>query len=392
MARIERFDPRARMGRDRRRDLVCHFLSLFRSTRPHGARPPEAQFFRDVQWFRSTRPHGARRLQYGYVRAIMGFDPRARMGRDLSANRAALRVTGFDPRARMGRDRGSAARSEPSEFRSTRPHGARRARSTGRADDMAFRSTRPHGARPDAGGNRQRSDEVSIHAPAWGATRHGMRLAATQRAVSIHAPAWGATASIAMQCDRASVSIHAPAWGATSVNWPRRGTGFDPRARMGRDPGRWSIANAIEAVSIHAPAWGATCVRSRPARYRMRFDPRARMGRDARTSLDLALDVFRSTRPHGARRTHVAEGEISERFDPRARMGRDAQYERMRRRLRVSIHAPAWGATTAAWRAAYHAFRSTRPHGARRSDRHALTAKRFRSTRPHGARPAIRVI
>src|SRR5690606_40271489 len=59
---------------------------------------------------------------------------------------------------------------------------------------------------------------------------------------------------------RACVSIHAPAWGATKPRWitgPSEPS-FNPRARVGRD-GWWGSEEAYwMLVSIHAPAWGAT--------------------------------------------------------------------------------------------------------------------------------------
>ena len=55
---------------------------------------------------------------------------------------------------------------------------------------------------------------VSIHAPAWGATKSGARADVVVR-VSIHAPAWGATQILAQRFVVHHVSIHAPAWGAT---------------------------------------------------------------------------------------------------------------------------------------------------------------------------------
>jgi len=143
--------------------------------------------------------------------------------------------------------------------------------------------------------------EVSIHAPAWGATAFRLRDV-LQYIVSIHAPAWGATwanrgnthliafqsthphgvrlndrfgsnytilfqsthphgvrllaqmyisvhlrfqsthphgvrLELILQDKNPPVSIHAPAWGATSQ--------LDP-------------ADYTDLVSIHAPAWGAT--------------------------------------------------------------------------------------------------------------------------------------
>ena len=58
--------------------------------------------------------------------------------------------------------------------------------------------------------------KVSIHAPAWGATRPAVHPG-VQKLVSIHAPAWGATRPDLVQAIKTGVSIHAPAWGATVI-------------------------------------------------------------------------------------------------------------------------------------------------------------------------------
>jgi len=55
-----------------------------------------------------------------------------------------------------------------------------------------FQSTRPHGARPFDYSKIRKSNKVSIHAPAWGATYFPEQIF-KRFAVSIHAPAWGAT-------------------------------------------------------------------------------------------------------------------------------------------------------------------------------------------------------
>jgi len=63
---------------------------------------------------------------------------------------------------------------------------------------------------------RANTAAVSIHAPAWGATKLIRRLVHI-RQVSIHAPAWGATKIFEVDIGICRiVSIHAPAWGATS--------------------------------------------------------------------------------------------------------------------------------------------------------------------------------
>jgi len=120
---------------------------------------------------------------------------------------------------------------------------------------------------------------------------------------------------------------------------------FNPRARMGRDPMVASLS-AFVLVSIHAPAWGAT-IYPRRISYRLRFQ---------------------STRPHGARRSQGGISIMLCRFNPRARMGRDATKQTQEAEVySVSIHAPAWGATSFDGVAVYnqHMFQSTRPHGAR---------------------------
>ena len=143
-----------------------------------------------------------------------------------------------------------------------------------------FQSTLPRGERPSHSPLKRQVIQVSIHAPAWGATpirppmipvssrfnprsrvgsdrvnkfacygtsRFNPRsrvgsdiddnITAAILVVSIHAPAWGATWHIFPIHSIDDVSIHAPAWGATGdENWT---CGF-------------------ESVSIHAPAWGAT--------------------------------------------------------------------------------------------------------------------------------------
>ena len=59
--------------------------------------------------------------------------------------------------------------------------------------EAKFQSTRPRGARLGDELALDYSYEVSIHAPAWGATLRLAAHAIVDLGVSIHAPAWGAT-------------------------------------------------------------------------------------------------------------------------------------------------------------------------------------------------------
>ncbi len=233
------FDPRARMGRDltSRRPLATP--SRFRSTRPHGARRDLRVADKRSEMFRSTRPHGARHIFHSLVWRLPGFRSTRPHGARPAAKYGSGATPCFDPRARMGRDL-----DRDGEGR--KGHG--------------FRSTRPHGARHLRRAVGKRRLNVSIHAPAWGATLELTKRDLERLQVSIHAPAWGATPPRNTDPARHRVSIHAPAWGATGQTDRRYElrSGFDPRARMGRD---WSLRDISHQMG--------------------RFDPRARMGRDA---------------------------------------------------------------------------------------------------------------
>ena len=170
------------------------------------------------------------------------------------------------------------------QFQSTLPHGERRRAMDPRAQQISeFQSTLPHGERPSQLRAIVSACEVSIHAPARGATRRNGSDFATL-AVSIHAPARGATAD----------ALHTPSIPS-----------FDPRSRTGSDrPSRRSCAPICafqstlphgerqgrrrsrpnHAVSIHAPARGATAL----------------------TAACTAARSFRSTLPHGERRSGAA--------------------------------------------------------------------------------------
>src|SRR5690606_7271981 len=101
------------------------------------------------------------------------------------------------------------------------PRGERRSTFYGVRGVIQFQSTLPRGERLDDPDTDINEVEVSIHAPARGATRSHAG-AGRQPAVSIHAPARGATGWRAVHGRRWLVSIHAPARGATCPAAPRQ--------------------------------------------------------------------------------------------------------------------------------------------------------------------------
>ena len=110
---------------------------------------------------------------------------------------------------------------------------------------------------------------------------------------------------LSIYCQYFFISIHAPAWGATGCV-------------LGKPP--------IKAISIHAPAWGATIMFHYLTNFIYDFNPRTRMG------CDLCAFYIKSS-----------EGN----FNPRTRMGCDNVNPRwFNQPPPISIHAPAWGATS----------------------------------------------
>ena len=145
------------------------------------------------------------------------------------------------------------------------------------------------------------------------------------------------------------VSIHAPAWGATrrSPSALRHRTGFNPRARVGRD------------------MWPGTSLRCSGG-----FNPRARVGRDS--SLMAALGAGGCFNPRArvgrdvmTRMHHL----IPMSFNPRARVGRDGEAAALLPELlgfnpRARVGRDTCSSPTVpmmCW------FQSTRPRGARLS-------------------------
>ena len=100
-------------------------------------------------------------------------------------------------------------------------------------------------------------------------------------------------------------------------------------------------------VSTHAPAWGATRSSRSPSSSNSSFNPRARMGRDVQ---DLDTQILshgfnpRARMGRDERLRPSADVRVS--FNPRARMGRDIQCSHSKPGIKVSTHAPAWGATS----------------------------------------------
>ena len=187
-------------------------------------------------------------------------------------------------------------------FQSTLPRGERRGMSSLRQPTCVFQSTLPRGERRRRGGAPSWSRDISIHAPARGATiwllifrptvlyfnprsREGSDPVAPRRkcssSISIHAPARGATREIIKLLKAAGFQSTLPR-GERLHGVERKIAlkNFNPRSREGSDE-RTLIAHHPFVISIHAPARGATMLwRTRLSSFH-HFNPRSREGSDS---------------------------------------------------------------------------------------------------------------
>ena len=204
-------------------------------------------------------------------------------------------------------------------------------------DSTKFQSAPPRGGRPGVGLRRLRTDQPCFNPrPRVGGDSSQQPARASWRRcqVSIRAPAWGATSFRLSGGGILEVSIRAPAWGATSV------------------PGRGPV---FHVVSIRAPAWGATRQRCVTVLRDVRssFNPRPRVGGDRSRSAAMRVTNrcrrFQSRAPAwGAtgRSSDTGRCGFERRFNPRPRVGGDHACQAVclrRRDAFVSIRAPAWG-------------------------------------------------
>ena len=211
--------------------------------------------------FQPTRPHGARQKLQVKPFKILSFNPRARMGRDVQYDDRHLCLVRVSTHAPAW---GATHTHDPIfSFYVVSTHapawGATRIRIMARTASLMFQPTRPHGARPRPMAILAKIEYVSTHAPAWGAT-------STLLHEMVHSTGFNPRAR--MGRDLAQL---------TSISQP---SSFNPRARMGRDIRKTRLLPPL-TVSTHAPAWGATTTRANLPPSMRCFNPRARMGRDS---------------------------------------------------------------------------------------------------------------
>ena len=214
---------------------------LFQSTHPRGVRLVRLASICKVFLVSIHAPAwGATSGFAVWKKSRTSFNPRTRVGCDAAAFGGLFELGGFNPRTRVGCDArlhcvGSV---HGGRFQSTHPRGVRPVVSYCWFDCYErFQSTHPRGVR------RACTCTVSNATSAFQSTHpRGVRLSSD--------------VTFNRYLD---VSIHAPAWGATPP-WNRRTlcrSSFNPRTRVGCDAPNGRNSMTVR-VSIHAPAWGAT--------------------------------------------------------------------------------------------------------------------------------------
>ena len=189
------FNPRSREGSDRAASSnkeKRYQISIHAPAR--GATRCSPFRLADHNTFQSTLPRGERLLQASVLTSIVHFNPRSREGSDHGRFTTMETHGYFNPRSREGSDEdGTKGLALQENFNPRSREGS---------DCVRW--------------IKQYVKDISIHAPARGATHSGL-LPFRSAPISIHAPARGATYH--MSCDDAqiTISIHAPARGATSI-------------------------------------------------------------------------------------------------------------------------------------------------------------------------------
>ena len=234
-----------------------------------------------------------------------------------------------------------------------------------------FNPRTPVGCDP-ANPTREAYNQISIHAPQWGATRRGQRFDRhRQQYFNPRTP---------VGCDKSPVVR-------------RRSTSyFNPRTPVGCDHPHAALWSA--SIGNFNPRTPVGCDRSsrrcaRPSGY---FNPRTPVGCDRRLRLMAYRDsLFQSTHPSGVRQAQNRGHAATDNFNPRTPVGCDHAPRSRSARLLISIHAPQWGAT---WMfcnmpVLSDSFQSTHPSGVRPVPLVFWFANsQFQSTHPSGVRRA----
>ena len=363
---------------------------MFQFTLPHGERPQSRQPANPRGCFNSRSRMGSDLTSsVSSWPASVSIHAPAWGATGVDSNRK-ITLFCFNSRSRMGSDpKTPRPPTSPRRFQFTLPHGERRGASATSTTAGRFQFTLPHGERPLRLARPAGLHRVSIHAPAWGATSLAV-FAEGRDGVSIHAPAWGATTLRSLSSLPTVFQFTLPHGERRDARMgglpPRR---FNSRSRMGSDLASWLFLLFVgefqftlphgerldrEQALLRAEAFqftlphgerlrlvdrsldfrrfnsrsrmGSDIWPGRPRSARLCFNSRSRMGSDLSVSSSIIVRTgFNSRSRMGSDALFLADVKKKRSFNSRSRMGSDKEWSARQARGRVSIHAPAWGAT-----------------------------------------------
>ena len=257
------FNPRTRVGCDPKFDkknidvtMVSIHAPAWGATIDHKAAAPWSQF-------QSTHPRGVRHGRCHLLAGrFSGFNPRTRLGCDLAGRYGHQHPQGsFNPRTRVGCDDPLKADDVWSEaFQSTHPRGVRHAFGKPKRRLAKFQSTHPRGVRHELQTLTARAKRFQSTHPR-GVRQRQHRCRSIRLDVSIHAPAWGATPSRCArknQLQRFQSTHPRGVRPQPSPEAQKLELEFQSTHPRGVRPREKSESSSMIPVSIHAPAWGAT--------------------------------------------------------------------------------------------------------------------------------------
>ena len=251
------------------------------------------------------------RLFYARGQLCKNFNPRTREGCDVRPCILHNRHFYFNPRTREGCD----GVESPNRMRA-----------------VIFQSTHPRRVRHVKEILKMAKRNISIHAPAKGATDLYVGLVIRGKNFNPRTREGCDQEQSVILKNFIDISIHAPAKGATMIirNYFGSFSNFNPRTREGCDPLVALLIVRIVTISIHAPAKGATVCSS---------------------GFKALIFSFQSTHPRRVRPSILhLQGNYNTNFNPRTREGCDNVFAwSILRMTFISIHAPAKGATSIHW-------------------------------------------
>ena len=121
---------------------------------------------------------------------------------------------------------------------------------------------------------------------------------------------------------------------------------FNPRSREGSDNSVKPFVIRIDSISIHAPASGATLEVVEVVRRRVFQSTLPRVERLQAELQRAGYSAFQSTLPRVERQEMVKSEGIGAYFNPRSREWSDKGTQHIHKSFKISIHAPASGATS----------------------------------------------